>query len=82
MTILNKFKEFSIYAKTGTAQIIGLDKQKKEKSSQLEHAWFGAYFSYKNQKPLAMVILVENAGSSRPALAIADKFFNIYRKLV
>jgi len=80
--VLNKFKDFSIHAKTGTAQIIGLEKQKKEKSSQLEHAWFGSYFSYKNQKPLALVILVENAGSSRPALAIADKFFSVYGKLL
>jgi penicillin-binding protein 2 len=79
---LSRFSEFHISAKTGTAQTISLEKQQKETKKQLEHAWFAAYFSYKNTKPLAMVILSENAGSSRFALKIAEKFFTIYRKVL
>ncbi|MBU1008347.1 penicillin-binding protein 2 [Candidatus Dependentiae bacterium] len=79
---LRSFSDFSICAKTGTAQIVSLQKQKKGSKKQLEHAWFASYFSYKNAKPLAMVVLVENAGSSRPALQIANKFFSLYRKVL
>jgi len=78
---LRKFSDYNISAKTGTAQTISLKKQKKESKQQLEHAWFGSFFSYKNNKPLTMVVLVENVGSSRPALQIAEKFFRIYRKV-
>ncbi|MCK4517452.1 penicillin-binding protein 2 [Candidatus Babeliales bacterium] len=76
------FEDFSIHAKTGTAQIVSLAKQKKGAKNQLEHAWFSSYFSYKNEKPLAMVVLVENAGSSRPALKIAENFFKRYQELL
>ena len=76
------FEDFSIHAKTGTAQIVSLSKQKKGAKNQLEHAWFSSYFSYKNEKPLAMVVLVENAGSSRPALKIAENFFKGYQELL
>lgn len=76
------FEDFSIHAKTGTAQIVSLQRQKKESKQHLEHAWFASYFSYKDSKPLAMVVLVENAGSSRPALHIAEKFFKGYQAVL
>jgi cell division protein FtsI/penicillin-binding protein 2 len=76
---LRPFKGFSICAKTGTAQIVSLKKQQKGAKRQLEHAWFACFFSYKGSKPLAMVILVENAGSSRYALNIAKNFFTAYK---
>jgi len=77
---LRSFADFSICAKTGTAQIVSLKKQKKGSKKQLEHAWFASYFSYNGSKPLTMVVLVENAGSSRPALQIANKFFESYQR--
>ena len=79
---LKVFSDFAICAKTGTAQTISLGKQKKEAKSQLEHAWFASYFSHKGKNPLVMVILVENAGSSRPALKIAEKFLSEYQKIL
>ena len=79
---LKDFTDFSIWAKTGTAQIISLKKQMRGAKKQLEHAWFASYFSYKNEKRLAMAVLVENAGSSRPALKIAKNFFTIYKQVL
>jgi len=71
---LNTFKDFAISAKTGTAQIVSLGRQKKGDKKQLEHAWFASFFSYKGGSPLVMVVLVEHAGSSRPAVHIAKNF--------
>lgn len=78
--LLKKLKQFEIHAKTGTAQTTSLKKEKVEKS-QLEHAWFASYFKYKNQDPLTLIVLVENAGSSKPAQKIAYKFLQGYQKL-
>jgi len=77
--ILRKHDSFKIFAKTGTAQTVGLEKQKVSKE-QLEHAWFVTYFYDKNDKPLTLVVLVEHTGTSRPAIKIADKFLTEYRK--
>lgn len=79
---LKKFSDFSVWAKTGTAQTISLKKQKLSSKYELEHAWFASFFSYKEEKPLTMVVLVENAGSSRFALKIAEKFFKIYKEVL
>lgn len=78
---LKKFSDFSIWAKTGTAQIVSLKHQKKDAKRQLEHAWFASFFTYRDSKPLAMVMLLENVGSSRPAVQIAEKFFTMYRRI-
>ncbi len=75
---LKNFKNFSVWAKTGTAQTVSLKRQNIESKSQLEHAWFTFFFSYKQQKPLACVILIENVGSSRLALSVAERFFKAY----
>ena len=77
---LNKIKDFQIYAKTGTAQTISLEKERVSKE-QLEHAWLASYFNYKEEAPLIMVVLVENVGSSVPARNIAGKFLVEYKKL-
>lgn len=79
---LRNFSDFIIHAKTGTAQTISLKRQKKESKEQLEHAWFASFFTYKDSKPLVIVVLVENVGSSRPALKIAERFFRRYRRLL
>jgi penicillin-binding protein 2 len=74
---LAKLSDFTIYGKTGTAQTSDLSK--RELGIQfIEHAWFAAYFYYKNHKPLTLVVLIENAGSSQSAIAVADAFFKRY----
>ncbi len=78
--ILGRIEDVEIYAKTGTAQTASLGKERTSKS-QLEHSWLASYFFYKNEKPLTMVVLVENVGSSAPARNIAAKFLNEYKKL-
>jgi penicillin-binding protein 2 len=74
---LSTIPDFEVCAKTGTAQTSSLQKERLSKR-QLEHAWLASYFSYKGQKPLVMVVLVENAGSSTPARKIAAKFLTVY----
>jgi penicillin-binding protein 2 len=78
---VSKIQDLTIYAKTGTAQTCSLQKI-DQTNSDLEHAWFVGNFNYKNEEPLTIVILVENAGSARIAVNIAKKFFNQYRQLM
>ncbi len=76
---LSKIRDINVFAKTGTAQTSSLTVENKSKK-HLEHAWLAAYFQYKEEDPMAMVVLVENVGSSRPAREIAAKFLNGYKK--
>jgi penicillin-binding protein 2 len=78
---LGQIKDFEVFAKTGTAQTSSLRRERLYKK-QLEHAWLAGFFSYKGQKPLAMVVLVENVGSSTPARKIMEKFLTVYGKLL
>ena len=78
--VLRDIKDVKVYAKTGTAQTTSLDRKKISKD-QLEHAWLASFFKYKKQKPLAMIVLVENVGSSQPAKKIAYNFLNAYKQL-
>jgi len=78
--VLRNLKDFTIHAKTGTAQTSSLQLAREDERF-LEHGWFAAYFSYKNQKPLVMVTLVERAGKSLPALLMARKFLLEYARL-
>ncbi len=73
--------DFTIYAKTGTAQTSDLSKRKLG-GKYAEHAWFMAYLSYKGEKPLTLVILVEHAGSARVATATASRFLTRYQRLI
>ena len=77
---LNHLKNFEIYAKTGTAQTCSLKKKKKEKKDY-EHAWLVSFFSYKKQRPLVLIILIENVGACLPAVQAAQKFFTHYEQL-
>ena len=72
-----KLKDFVVFAKTGTAQTARLDK-KKQMKSDFEHAWFSCCFSYKQQRPMVLVVLVEHAGTSRPAMDIAREFLRSF----
>jgi penicillin-binding protein 2 len=76
--LLNAIKDFEIHAKTGTAQTCSLEKEKTSKEL-LDHGWVTGYFKYKDEKPLAFIVFVENAGSSHPAIQIADKFLRAYK---
>jgi penicillin-binding protein 2 len=78
--IFKTLKNFIIFAKTGTAQTTRL-KKKRASKKEFEHAWFTICFQYKDQSPLVLVVLVEHAGSSRPARAIAYQFLRAYEKL-
>ncbi|MBD3273454.1 penicillin-binding protein 2 [Candidatus Dependentiae bacterium] len=76
--ILSRIEGFEVFAKTGTAQTSSLTVEKKSKR-HLEHAWLAAYFKYKQEDPLALVVLVEHVGSSKPAREIAYKFLRNYK---
>jgi len=76
--LLSKTPEFQIYAKTGTAQTVGLIKGKKRQYHEQEHAWLAAYFSYRNEKPLVIVVLIEHAGSARSAVYYTRRFLERY----
>jgi penicillin-binding protein 2 len=78
--ILNRLKDFAVFAKTGTAQTASLDRQRISKE-QLEHAWLASYFRYKDDDPLTLVVLVEHVGTSAPARKIAFKFLQAYKRL-
>lgn len=72
-------KDLEMYAKTSTAQTSAYDKRLLG-STYLEHGWFVAYFSYKNSRPMVLVILVEHAGTSRVSTDIAKQFLIQYKK--
>jgi penicillin-binding protein 2 len=75
---INKLKNIKIYGKTSTAEICKIHK-KFDGEQHREHGWFAAYFSDKNSKPLVLVVLLENAGTSRFATSIAKRFLMQYR---
>lgn len=78
---LRSFKNFDLYGKTGTAQTCSLT-QEVTSSRQLEHAWFIGYFTYKNNKPLSLVVFIENVGSSNPAVVATKKFLQGYERIM
>jgi penicillin-binding protein 2 len=79
--LLERLKNITIYAKTGTAQTSDLSKRKLGKEF-LEHAWFISYAQYKDYDPIVVAIFIENVGSSVYATRVAKKFFVEYGKLM
>ena len=77
---LGRYTDFDLYAKTGTAQTCNKSLEKNTKTRK-EHAWLTCNFSFKNEAPLTLVILLEHAESSAFALGMAQKFFNGYKRL-
>jgi len=77
----SRLKDMKIYGKTGTAQTSDLSKRELGKEF-MEHGWVMVRFSYKNEQPLTLVILLENAGASEEAITVAYDFFIGYRKLM
>ncbi len=78
---LKSFQDFELSIKTGTAQTCALHHEKTSRH-QLEHAWLIGHFSYKGKKPLSLVILIENMGSSGPAIIATKKFMHGYEKIM
>lgn len=78
---LGHISSFEVCAKTGTAQTCSLEREKAHKYL-FEHGWLVGYFSYQGQKPLVMLVLLENIGSSHFATHLAGKFLRGYRTLM
>ncbi len=78
---LNKLKNIKIYAKTGTAQTSDLSKRTLG-GIYLEHGWFVANFKYKEHSPLTIIVFVEHAGSTAPAITMAKDFMLNYFHLM
>lgn len=78
---MNRLKNIAIYAKTGTAQTKSRSGDIKEIQTDC-HAWCVLYFAYQDHDPLVMTILIENAGGSAAAVAVAQKFLAQYIKLM
>lgn len=77
---VGRLKNITIYAKTGTAQTRSRAHDSKDMQSDC-HAWCVIYFTYQNQDPLVMTILIEHAGGSAVATAVAKKFLAQYMKI-
>jgi hypothetical protein len=56
-----------------------LSKRNQDKR-HLEHGWFVAQVTYKQEKPFTLVIVAEHAGSSMVSVDIAKKFLMGYKK--
>ncbi len=78
----NISEDIEIHAKTGTAQTASLTTAKSGNPQHLEHAWFVAYFRYKNNDPLVMVIMLEHAGKAKFATAVAKKILMNYHAMM
>ena len=76
---INRLKNITVFAKTGTAQTSNRALKNTEKKHRA-HAWFVSYFYYQEQEPLVLVILIEHAGGSRIATTVAKKFLADYMK--
>ena len=78
---LNQLKDVKVYAKTSTAQTSSTS-MRRLGSQYLEHGYFAGCFKYKNEQPLTVVILVENAGTAQVATTIARNLLNGYKALI
>ncbi len=79
--VLNSLTDFTIRAKTSTAQTSALEKRDMGEE-YLEHGWAAINFRYKNNPPLTLVIIVENAGGTRMPLMVAKTFMKSYKKVL
>jgi len=78
---VNTIKDYTIFAKTSTAQTSSLDKRSLG-NKYLEHGWFVAYIQYKDTPPLTIVIIAEHSGTSKAATTIAKNFLLEYKKKI
>ncbi len=78
---LKQFRDIELYAKTGTAQIADLTKRDLGQQ-YLEHGWFVGNFTYKNEQPLTIAIILEHVGSARIATHTAKNFLTHYQYFI
>jgi penicillin-binding protein 2 len=72
-------KGFDVAGKTGTAQVVGLDKYKSGGDSE-DHAWFVGFAPYRNPE-IVVAVFVEHGGHGGSASApIAHAIFDTYYK--
>ena len=82
--LLKNIPEWSISAKTGTAQVRGLVRTKKTEEDienaekTKHHGWVVCYGQYKQEEPLVLILLIENIGTSRAVVHLARTFFRSY----
>lgn len=79
--IVLKNLPMTIYAKTGTAQTRSLAQSALVPEGPDSHAWFAAHVTYEDGVPFVLVILLEHAGTSRRAVAVAKDFLTRYKKV-
>lgn len=78
---ISQVKNIEMYAKTSTAQVSDYSKRELGLEHR-EHGWFVGYFSYRDSKPLTIVVMAENVSTSREATRLAKEFLVEYKKLV
>ncbi len=80
--LLAKLKDWSIYGKTGTAQVIALNngKQKETEKKKQHHGLFGCMAQYKNETPLIVIFAIEHNSSSRHTVEVVSHFFKELEK--
>ena len=74
-------KDFTIGAKTSTAQTSKLDKREMGKQYR-EHRWLAVNFIYKNLPPMTMIILVENAELPHLSVEFACNFLKAFKEVM
>lgn len=77
---LKGLHDFNIHAKTGTAQTCSLTMEKTD-ISHYENGWLTCYFRYKNERPWAMIVILEHVGSSVPAVEFTKEFLKAYQQI-
>ncbi|NBX78522.1 penicillin-binding protein 2 [bacterium] len=79
---IKNLKDIQIFAKTGTAQVVGMKNpdgdDEEQEYARRHHAWFVSYFSYKHEDPLVLVLMIEHVGSSIYATTVAKNFLKAY----
>lgn len=79
--MFTKLSNFTVRAKTSTAQTSTLSKRKEGKEF-LEHGWFACNFNYKDAAPLTLVVVTENTGNAKLPMLIAREFLKSFEDLM
>lgn len=79
--LFSSLPNFTIYAKTGTAQVSGF-KEGQKKCKIPSHAWFAGNITYKNTPPFTLIIFVEHAGGSQVPIRVAYQLLRAYARII
>jgi penicillin-binding protein 2 len=73
-----KLPHIAVAGKTGTSQVVALEKEKTKKKEHQNHAWFVAYAPFAEPK-IAMAVLVEHGGGGGAVAApLAKRLMSAY----